>query len=68
MIERATRLAIENPAGSGEAWAEVDRAITDQAPWVFLVNPIQVDFVSERLGNYQYHPFWHLLLAQVWVR
>jgi YVTN family beta-propeller protein len=68
MIERAARLATKNPAASGEAWAEVDRAITDQAPWVFLVNGIQVDFVSERLENYQYNPWWKLLLAQVWVR
>jgi peptide/nickel transport system substrate-binding protein len=68
MIERAARLGSEDPASAGEAWAEVDRAITNQSPWVSLVNPIQVDLVSERLGNYQYHPFWHLLLAQVWVR
>jgi hypothetical protein len=46
----------------------VDHAITDQAPFVSLVNLIDFDFVSERLGNYQYNPVWGLLLAQVWVR
>lgn len=68
MIERAVRIQTEDPVASGDAWAEVDREITDQAPWVSLLNPIDVDFVSERLGNYQYHPIWRLLLAQVWVR
>lgn len=67
-IERAVRIQTEDPAAAGEAWAEVDRVITDQAPWVSLVNPIGVDFVSEGLGNYQYNPVWGLLLAQVWVR
>jgi peptide/nickel transport system substrate-binding protein len=68
MIERAARVQTEDPSASGEAWARVDRAITDQAPYVSLVNSIDVDFVSERLGNYQYNPQWWLLLAQVWVR
>jgi peptide/nickel transport system substrate-binding protein len=68
MVERAARIQTDDPAASGEAWAEVDRAITDQAPWVPLVNRVDVDFVSERLENYQYNPQWFLLLAQVWVR
>jgi YVTN family beta-propeller protein len=68
MIDHAARVSNEDPAAYGQAWAEVDRAITDQAPYVPLVNPIGVDFVSERLGNYQYNPEWGLLLAQVWVR
>jgi YVTN family beta-propeller protein len=68
MVERAVQIQTEDPAASGEAWAEVDRAISDQAPYLPLVNPIGVDFVSERLGNYQYNPEWGLLLAQVWVR
>lgn len=68
MIERAVRIQSADPAASSEAWAEVDRAITDRAPWVFLVNPIDIDIVSERLGNYQYNAQWGILLAQVWVR
>ena len=46
----------------------MDRAITDRAPYVFLVNWIGVDFVSERLENYQNNPEWGLLLDQVWIR
>ena len=68
MIADAGRIQAEDPAASGEAWARADRATTDQAPWVSLENGVDVEFVSERLGNYQYNPQWGLLLAQVWVR
>ena len=44
------------------------RAIVDQAPYVWLVNSIAVEFVSERVGNYQYSQQWGSLLDQMWVR
>ena len=28
----------------------------------------RVDFVSKRVGNYQYNPQWGVLLGQVWVK
>jgi peptide/nickel transport system substrate-binding protein len=68
MIERAVRIQSKDPAASSEEWTQVDRAVTDLAPWVSLVNTIDVEIVSERLGNYQYNAQWGLLLAQVWVR
>jgi peptide/nickel transport system substrate-binding protein len=33
-----------------------------------LVNPKRVDFLSRRVGNYQYNPQWGILLDQLWVR
>lgn len=36
--------------------------------YVWLVNPVAVDFVSARVGNYQYSPTWDVLLSQLWVR
>jgi peptide/nickel transport system substrate-binding protein len=68
MIDRATQTQIDDPAAAGPLWAEVDRAIVDQAPYVWLVNPIAVEFVSERVGNYQYGQQWGSLLDQLWVR
>jgi YVTN family beta-propeller protein len=68
-IDRATRMQIDDPAAAGPLWAEVDRAIVDQAPYVWLVNGIDVEFVSERVGNYQYSQQWGSgLLDQLWVR
>jgi peptide/nickel transport system substrate-binding protein len=67
MIEHAARIPTEDAAASHQAWVEVDHAITDQAPIVPFANPNDFDFVSERVGNYQYNPQWGLLFAQVWV-
>lgn len=39
-------------------WAEIDRAIVDQAPLLWLDNGIAVDFVSERVGNDQRNLQW----------
>jgi peptide/nickel transport system substrate-binding protein len=68
LIDRATQMQTDDPAAAGASWAEVDRAIVDQAPYVWLVNPIAVEFVSERVGNYQYSQQWGSLLDQMWVR
>jgi len=68
MIDRATKMQIDDPAAAGGLWAKIDRKIVDQAPYVWLVNPIAVQFVSERVGNYQYSQQWGVLLDQLWVR
>jgi peptide/nickel transport system substrate-binding protein len=68
MIDRATQMQLDDPAAAGHLWAEIDRAIVDQAPYVWLVNGIAVEFVSERAGNYQYSQQWGSLLDQMWVR
>jgi len=68
MIDRASRLQLEEPAAARVLWAEIDRAIVDQAPYLWLFNGTAVEFVSERVGNYQWHPQWGGLLNQLWIR
>jgi len=68
MIDRATQMQVEDPTASGALWAEIDRKIVDQAPHLWLVNPIDVKFVSERVGNYQYGLQWGVLFNQLWVQ
>jgi peptide/nickel transport system substrate-binding protein len=68
LIDRATQTQIDDPAAAGPRWAEVDRVIVDTAQYVWLVNPIGVQFVSERVGNYQFSQQWGSLLDQMWVR
>jgi hypothetical protein len=46
----------------------VDRALVDQAPWAPLYNPRAVTALGARVGDYQYHPFWTVLLDQLSVR
>ena len=68
MIERAKRMQVEDPVAAGELWAEVDRAIVDQAPYLWLVNPIDVAITSDRVGNFQRNSPWGILLNHLWVR
>jgi peptide/nickel transport system substrate-binding protein len=68
MIERAKRMQVEDPVAAGELWAEVDRAIVDQAPYLWLVNPVNVAITSDRVGNFQRNFNWGILLNQIWVR
>ncbi len=61
-------MQVEDPAAAGALWAEIDRAIVDQAPYVWLTNPNTIGFVSERVGNYQFNLQWGILLNQLWVQ
>jgi peptide/nickel transport system substrate-binding protein len=67
-IEQATIMQLTDPAASHELWSEIDHDLVDLAPWVPLGNVIRTNLVSERLGNYQFHPFWLYLYDQMWVR
>lgn len=57
-----------DPAAAAATWAAVDRELTDQAPWVSLYNPRYLSLLSARVGNYQFHPYWNVLIDQLWVR
>jgi peptide/nickel transport system substrate-binding protein len=67
-IHRALRLQRSDPAGANALWAELDRRLIDQAAAVPLFNLYGADFVSKRVGNYQYNPAIGVLLDQLWVR
>jgi peptide/nickel transport system substrate-binding protein len=67
-VQRAQTLEPSAPGSASQAWAAIDRQITDQAPWLPLYNPRLDLATSSRVGNYQYHPFFALLLDQLWVR
>ena len=48
-------------------WQAVDRRVTDDAPLAAILNPTDVTFVSDRVGNFQHHLIWGSLLDQMWV-
>lgn len=58
----------KNRSAANVLWSKVDRAVTNQAPMVVMFNPAVVNFVSKRVGHYQYNPQWGLLMDQVWVK
>ena len=68
MVERATRVQASDPLAATRLWEEIDRAVVDQAPHLWLANPVAADFVSPELGNYQRNPQWGVLLSQLWLR
>jgi len=67
-IERATNMQLTDPAGSHQLWTELEHDLVDRAPWVPLGSAVWVSLVSQRLDNYQFHPYWGHLYEQMWVR
>jgi peptide/nickel transport system substrate-binding protein len=67
LVAHARELQSVDPAAANHTWAEVDRKVIDLALWAPLVNEGS-DFVSARLGNYQFEPASGILLDQAWVQ
>jgi len=57
-----------DPAAAHKLWTQVDRTITDQAPWVPVFNQKEAVFVSSRVANYQASPGYGTLLDQIRIR
>jgi hypothetical protein len=55
-------------ATAGSLWAHIDQEIVGQAPWVPVYNPRSLVVLSRRVGNYQFDPYWSVLIDRLWVR
>jgi peptide/nickel transport system substrate-binding protein len=66
-MNKAESLQQSNPTQANALWAQVDHEVTDQAPWVDLYNPKQIDFLSSRVHGYQWNPQWYILIDQMWL-
>ncbi len=67
-MDQALQQGITDPTGANTKWQAIDKAVTDQAPWVSLFNPKFIDFLSKRVKGYQFSPQWYFLLAQASVK
>jgi YVTN family beta-propeller protein len=67
-ISSALTAESNNSPDSAALWAHADRTVTDQAPVVPLATPSNIDFVSSRVGDYQYSFQQGMLWDQLWVR
>jgi peptide/nickel transport system substrate-binding protein len=67
-LKHASVLQAQHQDAAAKLWAEVDRDATNLAPVVPTYTPRTVDLVSKRVGNYQHHPLFGVLLDQLWVR
>jgi len=68
LASQAQAAQLTDPAAARKLWAQVDRVVTGQAPWVPIFNQSSTMFVSARVGNYQESPVYGPLLDQIWVR
>ncbi len=68
-FERRIDAALRADGAEADAlWRSAYRYLARSAPAAPLVNRHGAVFVSERLGNYQHHPLFGVLLDQAWVR
>ena len=68
LASQAQAAQLTDPAAARRLWAQVDRIVTDQAPWVPILSRGSTAFVSARTGNYQESPIYGPLYDQLWVR
>ena len=67
-MTRAESLGQTNPTVANNLWAQVDREVTSQAPWVDMYNPKQIDFLSARVRGYLWNPQLYILIDQLWLK
>jgi peptide/nickel transport system substrate-binding protein len=67
-MDHAGQVGITDPAAANKIWAQVDKEVTDKAPWVSMYNPKYIDFLSSRVSGYLFSPQWYFLLAQASVK
>ncbi len=65
-ITAARTLDVTDPAAAAEAWAAIDREVTDLAIHAPFVTE-GTSFVSARVRNFQHHVLWGMLVEQAWV-
>jgi peptide/nickel transport system substrate-binding protein len=68
LASQAQAAQLTDPAAARRLWAQVDRIVTDQAPWVPVLSQGATTLVSARIGNFQESPIYGPLLDQMWVR
>jgi peptide/nickel transport system substrate-binding protein len=67
-MDKAGQTGITDPEGANKIWAQVDKQVTDQAPWVSMFNPKFIDVLSSRVKGYQFSPQWYFLIDQASVK
>jgi peptide/nickel transport system substrate-binding protein len=65
--KEALALQPYDPSAAWSLWARIDHEIVGWAPWVPVYNPRTVVVLSAHVGNYQFDPYWPVLVDQLWV-
>ncbi len=67
-LRRARATVATDPREAQAIWASLDRYVTEQAGWMPMISEGGVEIVSDRLGNYQFNPYWGFIVDQASVR
>ena len=67
-MQEALALGVTDPDAANKMWAEIDKAVTDKAPAAALFTPKHLDFVSKRVGNFQFNSQFYFMVTQAWVK
>ncbi len=67
-MDAALALGVTDPDAANVMWAEIDKSVTDAAPMAALFTPKRIDFVSKRLGNFQFNSQFYWMVTQSWVQ
>ena len=67
-MDAALVAGVTDPEAANKMWTEVDRMVTDKAPMAALFTPKRIDFVSKRVGNFQFNAQYYWMVSQSWVQ
>ena len=67
-MDAALAQGVTDPTGANKAWGEIDKQVTDNAAAAALFTPKHLDFVSKRLGNFQFNYQYYWMITQAWVK
>ena len=66
LVAAARQTALTDPSGARRQWQQIDRLVTDEAPWIMLGSETFYHYTARRVGNVQITPF-NPLYDQIWV-
>ena len=67
-MDAAIALGVTDPDAANKMWTEIDHTITDAAPMAALFTPKRIDFLSKRVGNFQFNSQFYWMVSQSWVQ
>jgi ABC-type transport system substrate-binding protein/DNA-binding SARP family transcriptional activator/streptogramin lyase len=68
VAKKAFDLEASDPGAAVALWSEVDRMLVNDGAFVTLGNPLKMEVISTRVGNYQARASYGAVLSQLWVR
>ena len=67
-MDSALKTAQTDPKAADAIWAQVDQDVMTAAAVAPLITPKKIDFISKRVGNYQFSKQFYMVISQLWVQ